>query len=58
MQGHELKELIRKKRLYQWEIAQELDINEFTLSRWLRGNVSGEKEQMIRDAITRLSNRS
>ena len=32
MQGKEIKELIQKKRLHQWEVAEELNINEFTLS--------------------------
>lgn len=55
MQGKEIKELIQKKRLHQWEVAEELKINEFTLSRWLRGEVSEEKAQKILEAITNLS---
>jgi len=55
MDGAELKNLIQKKRLHQWEIAKELQMSEFTLSRWLRGEVNEEKEQKILEAITNLS---
>lgn len=51
MTGKELKEIIQSKRLYQWEVAQVMNINEFTLSRWLRGDVPADKEAKILDAI-------
>lgn len=54
MTGKEIKQLIQKKRLYQWEIAKELNINEFTLSRWLRDTVSEEREELILNAIIHL----
>lgn len=54
MNGKEIQELIKKKRLYQWEVAQELHINEFTLSRWLRGILSEEREKTILQAIENL----
>lgn len=55
MKGKDLKEIIQSKRLYQWEIAKELNVNEFTLSRWLRGEVSEDKAERILVAINRLS---
>ena len=51
MTGKELKEIIQSKRLYQWEVAQVMNINEFTLSRWLRGDVLADKEVKILAAI-------
>lgn len=54
MTGKEIQELIKQKRLYQWEVAQELHINEFTLSRWLRGTLGKEREKSILQAIERL----
>ena len=57
MSGKEIKNLIKEKRLYQWEVAQELHINEFTLSRWLRGTLSEEREKAILQAIKNLLQR-
>ena len=55
MTGKDIQNLIKKKRLYQWEIAQEIGINEFTLSRWLRSTLTQEREATILDAIKKLS---
>lgn len=54
MKGTEIKSLIKKKRLRQWEVAQELHINEFTLSRWLRGTLGKEREEAVLKAIESL----
>ena len=51
MTGKELKEIIQSKRLYQWEVARVMNINEFTLSRWLRGDVPADKAEKILEAI-------
>lgn len=53
MTGNELKILIKKKRVRQYEVARELNINEFTLSRWLRGDLDEEKVTRIYAAIIR-----
>lgn len=57
MTGQDIKKLIRKKRLRQYEVAQELRINEFTLSRWLRGELDEEKEQKLIQAINAVAER-
>ena len=57
MNGKEIQELIKKNRLFQWEVAQELHVNEFTLSRWLRGTLSKEREETILKAIKRLTDK-
>lgn len=51
MTGYELKELMKKKRIRQYEVARELNINEFTLSRWLREDIDDEKSNRIFQAI-------
>ena len=51
MTGQDLKELIKKKRIRQYEVARELNINEFTLSRWLREDMDEEKHDRIYNAI-------
>lgn len=53
MTGNELKILIKKKRVRQYEVARELNINEFTLSRWLREDLDEEKVTRIYAAIIR-----
>ena len=55
MNGKEIKALIKKKRLCQWEVAEELHINEFTLSRRLRGSISKKQEEEILNAMERLT---
>lgn len=55
MTGTDIQNLIKSKRLYQWEVAEELHINEFTLSRWLRGELNPDREKAILNAIKRLS---
>lgn len=54
MDGKEVKDLLKRKRLYQWELAAALDVSEFTLSRWLRNSLNKEREQAILQAIDRL----
>lgn len=55
MTGQEVRELLRRKRLYHWELAKEMRISEFTLSRHLRGPLDDKKEQAILAAIDRLT---
>jgi len=54
MTGQEVRELLRRNRLYHWELAKEMGISEFTLSRYLRGPLDSKKEQAILAAIDRL----
>lgn len=54
MSGQDVKDLLRKERLYQWELAAALEISEFTLSRWLRGALDDEREEAILQAIDRM----
>lgn len=45
---------IKKSRVFQYEIADELGVSEMTLVRWLRKELSEEKKQRIISAITKL----
>lgn len=54
MNGQDVKDLLRRERLFQWELAAALEISEFTLSRWLRGTLDGEREESVLQAIDRL----
>ncbi len=57
MSGQEIKDLLRKERLFQWELAAALNISEFTLSRWLRGSLNEEREKDIMQAVDKLINK-
>jgi DNA-binding transcriptional regulator YiaG len=52
----EIRNLIQKYKLRQWEIAEIIGVSEFTLSRWLRrpDNLSQEQESKIFTAINHL----
>ncbi len=55
MRLKELKKTIKEKRLFQWEIAKVIGISEFTLCRWLREELTSEREKKITDAIEKLT---
>ena len=55
MPNTDIKELLRKNRIYQWEIAAKLNISEITFCRWLRTDLPEEKQQLIRKAISEIT---
>ena len=57
MPNSEIKQEIRKHRLYQYEVATELGVSEFTLCVWLRHELEPERKQRVMEAIERLSDR-
>ncbi len=54
MKGQDIKELFRERRIKQYEVAAELKVNEFTLSRWLRDEVEPDREKEILAAVNRI----
>lgn len=50
-QNQDIKQLIAKKRLRQYEVASQLGISEFTLSRWLNRELESNRKQEILKAI-------
>lgn len=49
--NQDIRQLIVKKRLRQYEVAQQLHVSEFTLSRWLHCELEPERKQRIITAI-------
>lgn len=51
-----IKEKIQAEKLYQWEIAEEMNMSEFTLSRWLRRpeKLSDQTIEKINKAIQQI----
>lgn len=46
--------VLKKYRIYQWEVARELGIADYTLSRWLRKDLSEEQVKAIFEAINKI----
>ena len=51
MNNIEIRELIEKRRLKHWELANALGINPCTFSKWLRLEVTEKRKQEIIKAI-------
>lgn len=56
MTNQEIKNLIKKHRLFRYEVAEAVGISEGYLSTLLRKPLSEEMEQRILEAINRLTN--
>ena len=54
MSADELKQLIKKLHLFQYQVARQLDVCEMTLIHWLR-DLTPVREAAIRKAIEDLS---
>lgn len=55
MENKEIRELIEKKSLKHYQVAQEIGIASFTLSVWLRTPLTEERKKRILEAIERLT---
>jgi len=51
MTSIEIKETLRRHRIYLWEVATKLGVSEITLCRWLRQDPPEEKAKLILNAI-------
>ena len=56
MANQEIKNLIKKQRLFRYEIADAMGISEGYLSTLLRKPLTEDMEQKVREAINKLSN--
>jgi len=54
MKGSDIQFLLHKYRIYQYELAAEVGVSEFTLSRWLRDVIPSEHEEKILKAINKI----
>ena len=52
MKNADIRNLIKKHRIHNYEIAQKLGVSEFTFCRWLRTELSEEKQKQVLDAIS------
>lgn len=59
MDANQIKQILKEKRIYQWEVAKALGITEFTLTRWLRDDLPADRAEQIMQVIdTLLLNRN
>lgn len=58
MANLEIKQVIQKNRLKQWEIANQLGISEYTLCRKLRKELPKEEKDKIFNAIEELKEKN
>ena len=58
MEATQIKQILKEKRIYQWEVAKALGITEFTLTRWLRDDLPEDRSEQILEAIDNLSQKS
>lgn len=54
MRSQEIKEVIKNSGVRQWQIAEYLGMNEFSLSRKLRNEIAPEFEKQILIAIMQI----
>ena len=54
MHNLDIRQAIRDNRLRHYEVSQALSISEYTLSVWLRKELSDEKKAKVFEAIERL----
>lgn len=54
MTNLEIKELMARKRLRQYEVAKAVGVSEFTFSRWLREELPDEKKKSILETIEKM----
>ena len=53
----EIRAAIKAAGLYQWQVAKACGVNEYTLIRWLRDELSDERKKAIYKAIEELAKR-
>ncbi len=57
MKNYEIRRLIKKYRLFHYEVAQKIGISEATFCRWLREELNEERKKLVLSAIERLCNK-
>lgn len=51
MKKEEVKLLMKQNGVKQWEVAEKMEISEFTLSRWLRKELRGKQLERLQEAV-------
>lgn len=51
MNNQEIRNELKDKGMKQWQLAEALEISEFTLTRWFRKEISDSRKKKILDVI-------
>lgn len=51
MKKEEVKLIMKKNQVKQWEVAEAMEISKFTLYRWLRKDLKGKQLERLNSAI-------
>ena len=52
MRNEQIRTVMHRSGVKQWEVAEQLGISEFTYSRWLRSELPDDKKVQILQAIS------
>jgi DNA-binding NtrC family response regulator len=55
--NHEIKDAMKRSKIYTWEVAEQLEMHENTLYRKMRKELSEQLKEKIYDAIEKLNDR-
>lgn len=56
MANEEIRNIMNKKRIRQYEVAEILGVTEFAFSRWLRKELPDDKKKLVINAINDICN--
>ena len=54
MKNQKIKEVIKKSRILQYEIAAQMNISEYTFCKWFRNELTSEQQEQILAAIAEI----
>lgn len=57
MRNEQIRTVMHRSGVKQWEVAEQLGISEFTYSRWLRSELPDDKKVQILQAISDVSSK-
>ena len=50
----EIRRAMADAKVYQWQVAKQIGISEYTLCRWFREELQGERREQVLSAIEQL----
>lgn len=53
--NREVRQFLKDKRVFQWEVAERLGVHETTVIRWLRTELPEERKQSIMEAASAIA---
>lgn len=56
MANAEIREILRKKRIRHYEVAEQLGVSEYTFCKWLRSELPPDKQKKVLEAIVEIEN--